>query len=1080
MIMVSLPFLSMGKESVMKLGHVLSILALFIFVLMPVFAIPIPTVSVDLPDEVFLGEEFTFTVTLDNTDALDTGYEPFLDVILPRAGADSTSGGESVDGISFISATYLGASLNVTELVFPSSGCVTHPLLTHTDLSSVNVCGTPENSFLVIELPIAGMSPDYPEVEVEITALMSEFADLSNPLTVEARGGFARGADILDNPCCDPFLISALDSDSITPIIMSIAKETNAPEYEVPGGNSYDYQFIISVDIADGETIASLDITDFMPDNLQFVRIISVVDSTGSDLLYTDNVPSGVGEDLIVTIDSVTGTPAEDDVVLTFEYLVPFDDGSGGSILDGLTGDGLYTSNTSSAVGDWSPNDPRDGATADNAVADGTCAVCPGNNAPYITSIAIQKSYAISSDNNYAGETPGDVITYVLDYQIADSFAFTSVVITDTLGDGQTFIGGSGRMTYDRSGSTQTINPIVPTTTSNSDGSTTLVFDISGALLAASHADGGDLLGACIPTGGDDSNLDCVTIDATEGTISYQVMIDEAFTNTDNGANTNIDHGDELTNEAVIEGVLLSPATLDPNPSVIQTNDTQMAFNIVSEPPTKEIYALNGTICSVPNCADQFFFPFDEITYRVQQTLPTSDFEDLQIIDFLPQSTFDAREVTTFNPVVSASVPSAGVAKYGPNDTANASIGDPTLITETIPVNNTVIFDYGTFSDDTNTSVQIDLLFTVTVLNSNFSEERLLGNVVQTQEQTTNAGLNNAEAIAAQPLQTPVIRTSKGAVATTSTTATFEPPTVGPVAFNAPGSGQSFTDLINSDGLDANGIDSDVSGLVVGDIVTFAFVVESVGSAEYGVFDIVLRDEIPDGFIIPTSGANLQLRLGTGDAVTYTSLGDGVNDLFDDGIEVDDFDETTGVCTPYNATSGANILVVTYDLELASQPGATVTNTGLVDSFSARNAGISYLQAGAIRTTADVIFGEADIDEDDDDEDELLTADIIATETALTILATQTAGGINTTINTNGSSGDGNSTNQTLSQADGFATQQALLDRIETLPALGQSPWQPFRQMMFVTLGILLGIIFIGASWFVVKRHSHSCVSTDV
>jgi len=1022
------------------------ILVVFILFIQPVFAIPIPTVTVDAPNEVFVNETFTFTVTLDNTDSTDTGYEPFIDVILPRAGADSTTSGQPVDGISFVSATYLETTLDVTELVFPASGCVTHPLLTNTDLFAVEICDTPENSLLVIELPLSGMSPDFPAAAVEITAFVSDDADLSTPLTFRSRGGFARGADILNNPCCDPFLISAVASDSITPIIMTIAKETNAPENEVPSGDSFDYTFTITVDIADGQTITDLDMTDYMPDNLQFVQILSVVDSSGTTLLFTDNTPLGIGDDLVVTVGSVTGTSNDDDVVIIFEYDVPLDDTSGNPVLDDSTGEGFFTNNTTSALGDWTPNDPRDGATADNATADGTCTDCPGNNAPYVASIAIQKSYAITPDNNYSGASPDDVLTYSFTYQIADSFAYGTVVITDVLGDGQTFINDSAELTFERLGTTTTIDPIVPSTTNNSDGSTTLVFDVSGALVSATHTDGGDLLGACIPSGGDDSNLDCSSTNPTEGTLTYQVTIDEAFTNTDNGNNVNVDHGDEITNEAEIEGILLSPANLVPNPTAIQTNDTTVAFNIVNAPPTKSIYALNGAICSVTNCADQFFFPYDEITYRIQQTIPTSDFEDLQLVDFLPPATFDTGEVTTFSTLVSSDAPIAGVAKYGPNDTANTIISTPTIITETPNINNTLTFDYGTHTDNSNSSVDIDILFTVTVLNAGFADDKLIGNLIQTQEETTNVGRNDSQALVAQPIETPILRTSKGAVATTSTTARFDPPVVGPVSFNPPGSTNAFTDLISSNGLDSNPIESDINNLTAGDIVTFAFVVENVGSAEYGVFDIVLRDDIPDGLVVPTSGANLQIRLGTGDPLTYTNLGDGVNDLFDDGIEVDDFDATTGVCTPYNATSGANLLVVTYDLELASPPDNTVTNTGLVLNYSARDVGVNYLQAGALSTTADAIFG----DDDDADDDDLTTADLMATADALTNSADSAIGDM-----------------ASLSDADAFATQQALVENVQELPALGDSPWSALRQTLFIMLGICFGgvvllIIFMG------------------
>lgn len=1018
-------------------AHVLIVIGLLAFVLSPVYAIPIPSLSLDVPDEVFIGETFTFTVTLDNIDPADTGYQPFIDVILPRAGIDSTSGGGTVDGISFLSATYFGEVVTVVELTFPAGGCVDHPLLEDTALNAVQVCDSAENSLLVLQLPLASMSPDQPPVDVTITAFVSDFADLSSPLNIQARGGFARGSDALDNPCCDPFLVSAWAGDPTTPEIMTIAKETNAPENEIPGGSSYDYTFDITVDIADGQTITNLDISDFMPDNLQFVGIISVVDSGGAAIAFTDNAPAAAGDDLIVTIASTTGTENSDDVVITFEYIVPFTDASSSETLDGTSGDGFFTSNTTDAVGDWSPADPRDAAIADNAIADGTCVTCPGNNAPYIASIAVQKVYALTTDNNFAGESPQDVLTYTMGYQIADSFAFGTVVITDVLSDGQSFVNGSASLTFDRLGVTTNISPIVPTETANGDGSTTLVFDISGAL--AGHTDGGNLLGGCIPTGGAGAaSLDCGATNSTEGTLTYQATIDEAFTNT-SGNNTNLDHGDLLTNEAEIEGVLLAPSDLTPSATEIESNDTSVEFNIVSASPTKSLYALNGTLCGVGNCSTERIFPLDEITYRIQQTVPTRDFEDLQLVDYLPQPIYDAREVTIFDTsAASATTPPAGTAKYGVNDTTSGNIGAPAIVTEATIVNNTVIFDYGSNTDNTNTSVEIDILFTVTVLNAPFPPDQLLGNIIEIEEETTNDGTNLTRAMAAMPLQAPAIRTSKGVVSSSNPAATFSPAAVGPVTFNPPGSNPSFTGLINSNGLDSLPIDSDVDDVLVGDTLTFAFVVESVGNAEFGVFDIVLNDVIPPGFAIPAGGSNLQARLGDGTTLTYTNLGDGVEDLFDSGIELDDFNATTGVCTPYNATTGANIVVVTYDLELITQPGNTVTNTGIVSNFSARDLGGNYLAAAARQSFADVIFGNNNSDDDDNDDGNTLSA-----------------------VDAIGTNGEGG---QPLSAAERLAQQQDFLAGVTTLPATGHSPWTSVRQALLIVLvvwivGCILSVI---------------------
>ena len=53
--------------------------------------------------------------------ATQTGYGPFIDLILPATGADG-AGAAVDDGISFVSATYLGLPVTATVLTFIASG----------------------------------------------------------------------------------------------------------------------------------------------------------------------------------------------------------------------------------------------------------------------------------------------------------------------------------------------------------------------------------------------------------------------------------------------------------------------------------------------------------------------------------------------------------------------------------------------------------------------------------------------------------------------------------------------------------------------------------------------------------------------------------------------------------------------------------------------------------------------------------------------------------------------------------------------------------------------------------------------
>ena len=67
--------------------------------------VPVPEATLSIPESVFIGESFDFTVTFDNNSPV-TGYGPYIDLIFPLNGVD---GPPTKDGIDFTGATYLGA-----------------------------------------------------------------------------------------------------------------------------------------------------------------------------------------------------------------------------------------------------------------------------------------------------------------------------------------------------------------------------------------------------------------------------------------------------------------------------------------------------------------------------------------------------------------------------------------------------------------------------------------------------------------------------------------------------------------------------------------------------------------------------------------------------------------------------------------------------------------------------------------------------------------------------------------------------------------------------------------------------------
>ena len=77
---------------------------------------------------------------------------------------------------------------------------------------------------------------------------------------------------------------------------------------------------------------------------------------------------------------------------------------------------------------------------------------------------------------------------------------------------------------------------------------------------------------------------------------------------------------------------------------------------------------------------------------------------------------------------------------------------------------------------------------------------------------------------------------------------------------------------------------------------------------------MTFKDTLPAGFEIPAGGLNLHITDGTGTPLDFVDLGGG---LFGSGLRLLDPGPTTGALARYDATSGKNIAIITYDLEVS-------------------------------------------------------------------------------------------------------------------------------------------------------------------
>jgi LPXTG-site transpeptidase (sortase) family protein len=956
-----------------------------------------PTVTVGVPATALIGSNVAFTVTFDNNDPEnEVGYGPFVELEIPRIGADGA--GAAIDdglGTTTIAATYMGSPIPAKDFyrrTFSAGGTAVDPIVRDASGNFITVTGTPGDELVVIRLPFGSFAADQPPATVGLTVDMSTFADLGFALTIRARGGYEFGYTPLDDWCCGDAAsatLSGYTSASVTPVLFSLAKAYLGPantSAETATGPNFPRQYTVSVDIAPGQTIADLRVTDFLPDNLEFVSLDSATPGgyTAEETPLAGGAQNPPDNDLVVHWPSVTGGAGASDATATFSFFVPRDDAAGARVLDPSTGAAVTSCNNAQTSGSWTPADPRDAVQ--------TVSIDPPGCEHTLTdrALAVQKSVANITD---AVNSPGDVMDYTLAFQVSDFFAFDRVDISDILSDGQHFdpgftptlqVNGNGYVlaaagfapanyTVDESNIDLTDGPPAPPPENPAtNGSTILTFRISDELVARGQNE--RLIGGCVNPAGGTPNPDCSFNDgATTAVIHFHAVIQENFTDVYPSGDWSVDQGDTFLNDATISGRVLDTDSFAPGSTV--TDNAAASFAIPTGSLTKRIYAINGSTSFTSPARIQ---PGDLVTYRITYVMPTSDEENLEFADYLPLPVFfvadpDANDYNTLPPAGAHNdgpawafdavgqsgqpsvVPAAGHANFGPSDTFfTYSAIVPTVSAN--PANNRLGFYYGDFDDPRSQSRTVDLLFTVTVATESFADQMYLTNQAHAIEGSTNAGEVASDGIVQLILTEPVLTTTKGVVWTSNPDNVFNPANRGPagVTFLVPGSAPRWTGIINSSGLASRPINSNVRDVDAGDTITFAIKIENTGTSLKGAFDIQIQDILQPQYQIPAGGLNLQVYYGNGTGpipyrgLTSACTASGNNDscgeeLFQNGLELID-PVGAGVCQAHDPNSGNNVILITYDLEIRTgvAPG-NIINTETLLRYAGEEGGPNHV-----------------------------------------------------------------------------------------------------------------------------------------
>ncbi len=933
---------------------------------------PHPQVTLSAsPSTVMIGEHFTVNATfqtITDTQAptgATTGYGPFLDLIFPS-------------GTQFQSATYLGAGVTTQRLTFPVGGYVNHPYAVDSSGNPVQVYGTPGDELVVLQLPFGSFTLGQPPVTISMDAILSSTISLATTPTIRARGGYQFGYTPLNDWCCgDPSIVGDVVTGTlwsvnqpIQPTLLRVSKSNNAPESETATGPNYPRQWTVNVDVATGQTITNLQIIDTLPNNAQFVSVDSVT-GNGMSVYTATLVPSTTtpGGTLIYTLNQVTGTTGTSDAQMRFTFYIPITDALGSAVLNASTGASAVSSNNVYATGFWI----RDGVLVTSTTAVGPIAD---------RSIAIQKSAASPEVK------PGAFITYTLNFQVSDFFAFNNVVISDTISDGQHFdasfaptlvVNGNG---FTSSGAINASNFVTinhwstaPDFVPPALGTTDFIVRVSDEL--QTRLGNGNLLGGCIPLGGGANDCSQRNDGVTTGAITFRTIVLNSFVDDyPTGTTPQIDEGDILRNSVTITGAVLNASTLIPTGST--ASDTSGAtLNVARGSLQKSIYAVNGALITTTQTIH--VNAGDRVTYRLTYTTPHSSFEDRTFTDFLPLPIFKVNDpdadgalgpgwTFTYTVAASPTVPAAGFAMFGPNDTFhNLTNTIPSLVTDTVA--NSLAFDYGSFHDDTGTPSVMDLLFTVNVSRDPYADGLYFTNQARETTGSTNGGSSSADVIVQLVLNEPALVFSKAAITTTNPGAIFSPLPIGPVSFTAPGSAYArWAGTITSNDLITYPLNSDVSGVDANDLVSFAVVVFNTGNSARGAFDIVISDTLPLGFSIPPGGLNFWVSYGdrTGyDGITTTqplsyTKPDGSaatpNDLFSGGIKLVDPSSEQGVCQSHTVGNGKDVIIITYDLLISNliTSSLPIKNVGTLANYSGSPGGANFTPPGGITNTATV------------------------------------------------------------------------------------------------------------------------------
>ena len=951
---------------------------------------PLPT-SLDAATntEPMINSQFVFTVSFDNDTsnnaATDTGYGPFVDVIVPHE-------------IQIIgSPTIFGSAVSPEIFTWNGTGwedstgtiLTEHPGETTGSVSDTDL-EMPQGSFDVgdkwyyLVHPFGSYTTGQPAIDANFTAVASttEGAQVGTDYEIFHRAGFNFG-DTATNEH-GPIQETNTGSLSITPQVLDIHKINNAPEAQTVTGPNYPVEYTLRVNIAGNETVNDVVVQDYLPEGAVYRGDVTIAPVSGSGAPAVTPVSTTeptawtvLGADandrlLELNLGDLTGVDNPDSGHTEWEikYTVYFSDvDADGNPLLPTTGGDMTVENQSGISGQYAGDTVSDGVNSDNDT--------PSDNTIQLASIVTYKDVSVVGGGD---PVPNATLEWSVEVDISDYYAGGNIVFNDVFGDGQTFdssftptivLHENGTTT---SGNFDAANFLVGTEdaydgqggTTAGTGLTQVVFNVSDQFQAMGDADGvmeggfiadGTVIGA--DQAGDTLN-DRIGGDGTYATITFRTVIDQEFDefqdSADGTGDSSVDLGDSINNDVDVTADI---ADSDPTtPDQQQGDHSSDGVVIKGGKVVKETYAVNGdTNYDLSNGVSSG----DEITYRLRMELPLADFENLVVSDFLPLPVYDVNEL---NPATDANDFDgtidfvAGEVEFGPDHTLDgthitdlqhegvdvgASPLKPAVSFDT--TNNSISFDFGSYDAPGDAQpVVIDVLLTVTIQNQAMVDGLQLTNQGEWSINNTTSHVTDVDDIVQITLNEPDVHIVKGVVNTDNTGSTLgSAQGPGELTFNADGT-ISITagDVVEAQELVDSPVDADLINADGSDLVTFALTIYNRGGDN--AYDINVTDTMPTGFVQPGAGINLHVYDGTGALLVkdtdYTVTGD---DFYANG-EIN-FNNTalTGNSADRGHDGGTDVFIITYQLQVDNETtvdpdvviaGSHHENTATIDFFT--------------------------------------------------------------------------------------------------------------------------------------------------